>query len=76
VDTCFFESLEGCRLGMGQPWFCSPFGKDPAALASLNQEKFNLAPTGPEANRSHLLAPAELAQVRQAKKLDRLILVL
>jgi hypothetical protein len=35
-----------------------------------------LAPTGPETDSSNLFAPAQFAQVRQAKKLDRLILVL
>jgi len=56
---------ERSRLRVGQPRFGAPLGEDPSFFPGLNQQEFNDAVTNPEANRSHLFALPQLAQVRQ-----------
>ena len=70
MNPGFLGSLEGGGLGVGQSGFGAALGENPALLvAGLNQQELNRVAANAEADGSHLLAGAQLAKLRQAKKL-------
>jgi hypothetical protein len=70
MNPRLFGSLQGGCLGVGQPGFGSALGENPALLvAGLNQQELNRVAANAEADGRHLVAGAQLAQLRQAKKL-------
>src|SRR5579864_5312330 len=73
MDAGFFEGFQGGRLGMGQPGFGAALRKRPASAASLHQQKLNCAFANSIADRSHLIAFAEPAKVRQPHETGGLV---
>jgi hypothetical protein len=65
MNSSFLERLQCSRLGVGQPWFGAALGESPApASASPNQQKLDLTTTHPVANRGHLFAFPQFAELR------------
>jgi len=71
MNSRLFESLEGSRLGVGQPRFRVALGESPMTAIGPNQQKLDPDTAKPVANCSDLIASAEPAKLRQAKELNR-----
>jgi hypothetical protein len=69
MNPSLFEGFEGRCLCMGKPGFDAAFGKNPASLAGLNQQEFDVTAARPVTHRSHLFALPKFPQFRQAHKL-------
>lgn len=69
MNAGFFIGLKSRRLSLGQAWFGSAFGEDPAPAASLNQQEFQAPAAGAVANRCHLLASTDLPKSRRRSAL-------
>jgi hypothetical protein len=71
MDPGLFEGFEGRCLGMREAGFDAAFGKNPASLAGLDQQEFDLTATYPVTHRSDLFAFPKFPQFRQPNKLSR-----
>ena len=65
MHPSLLEGFQGRGLSVGQARFGAAFGEGPAAAASLHEQEFDGFAALPVANRSHLFAGLQLAEMGQ-----------